>query len=438
MNRISLYFITTFISVLGISASASAQQLMSLQDAIRIGLKNNYDILMAKNQEEASALNYNYAYGAFLPTLNGAGSRTWSSTDVLQKTSNGNVTDKKNSPANNLSLSANLNWTLFDGLKVFATKNKLEQIKEAGGLGFKNQVINSVAGIIGAYYDIVQQKEQLKSISDQMAISQERVKIASLQFSVGSGSKLALLQAQVDLNAQKAAYLQQQTTIDESKAVLNQLIALPTSNDYDVEDTIPVNMNMDYNQVSQQVAGNNIGLQIAQKNIDISKTALQEIQRSRFPVISFISSYNYSKVNSGAGFFLLNQSNGPSYGFTASVPIFNGFNINREAKSAQLNILYQQLTYENQRSQTDLAVQNAYKEYDYYKKALALEEENLGVAQENVTVSLEAFRQGQTTTVDVKVAQQGLADAMYRLISARYNAKLAETNLLKLEGNLVK
>lgn len=438
MKLIKRYFVLFFLPALCISVPAAAQKVMSLQDAIQTGLKNNYDILMARNQEEAAALNYRYAFGAFLPDINGSASRTWSSTNVFQKYTNGNSVDKKNSPANNLSVSANLNWTLFDGLKVFATKKKLEEIKEAGSLSFKEQVITSVANIIAAYYDVVQQKEQLNSISQQMDISKERVQVASVQFNVGSGSKLALLQAEVDLNAQKAAYLQQQTAIEESKATLNQLIALPAGNDYDVEDTIPVNMSLDYHEVSQGVSLNNPALQLAQKNIAISQSALQEIQRSRFPTLSFISSYSYSKVNSGAGFFLLNQSNGPTYGFTASIPIFNGFNINRQAKSAQLNILYEQLSYENQRSQTDLSLQNAFRNYDYYKKAIELEEQNLGVAQENVKVALEAFKQGQSTTVDVKIAQQGLADALYRLISARYNAKLAETNLLKLEGNLVR
>lgn len=437
MNRkhplVILFSLGIFLSV-----NSHAQQVMSLEDAIRIGLKNNYNILMAKNQEEAATLNYRYAFGAFLPSLNGNASRTWSRADVMQKYSNGNIVDKNGTPSNNLNLSANLNWTLFDGLRVFATKDKLEQIKEAGSLSVKNQLISSVADIISAYYDIVQQKQQLRSISDQMNISEERLKIASLKFQVGSSSKLDMLQAQVDLNAQKAAYLLQQTAIDESKAVLNQLIALPGSNEYEVTDSIPVDMTLGYDALKQQVSEHNPGLQLAQKNIDISRLTLKEIQRSRFPTLSFTSSYAYSKVNSGAGFFILNQNKGLTYGFNASVPIFSGFNINRQAKEAQLSIQYQQLTYENQRSQTDLAVQNAYKEYDYYKKALALEEENLGVAQENVTVSLEAFKQGQSTTVDVKVAQQGLADAMYRLISARYNAKLAETNLLKLEGNLVK
>jgi outer membrane protein TolC len=177
---------------------------------------------------------------------------------------------------------------------------------------------------------------------------------------------------------------------------------------------------------------------LAQKDIDISRLSLKEIQRSRFPTISFNSSYAYSKQSSEAGFSLFNRNKGFSYGFSASIPILEGFNITHQAKSAQLGIAYQQLNYQNQRSQVSLQLQNAFKSYDYFKKATLLEVQNLGVAEENVRVTLAAFKQGQVSSLEVKEAQQSLADARYRLISARYNAKLAETTLLQLKGNLLK
>lgn len=419
--------------------ASEQQELLTLDEAISIGLKNNYNILMAKNLEEAAALNYHYAFGAFLPTLTGSASRTWSRVDVNQKYSNGNNVERKRSRSNNTSLSADLNWTLFDGLRVFATKDKLKAIQEAGTLNVKDQVVNSIAQIIHAYYTIIQQKQQLQSIAEQMSISQERVKIAKNKFQSGLGSKIDLLQAQVDLNAQKSAYLQQQTFIDESKASLNRLIAVPPQqNNYLVGDTIPVNLNLNYANLQQQALSENPELLLAKKDILISKLSLKEIQRSRWPVISFNSSYSYSKQNSQAGFFLFNQSKGLDYGFSASIPIFQGFNITRQAKSAKLDIAYQQLNYQDLHSQVSLALQNAFKDYEYYKKAMLLEEENLGVAEENVKVTLAAFRLGQISSLEVKEAQQSLADARYRLITARYNAKVSETNLLRLKGDLLK
>lgn len=426
--------------LLGVCATlpSAAQQVMTLEDAISIGMKNNYDILMARNQQDAADLDYQYAFGAFLPQIHGAASKTWSAADIKQRYSNGNDVKKDNSKSHNVGLSAALNWTLFDGLKVFATKDKLQAIQQAGAYTVKDQVITTVSGIIQAYYNIVQSKQQLASINEQMSISQERVNIANNKFTSGLGSKIDLLQAQVDLNAQKSAYLQQQTLIDEHKATLNQLIALPPDNEYDVSDSIPLNMGLELDVIRQRALAENPGLLLAKKDVDISRLSLKEIQRSRFPTISFNSSYGFTRQSSEAGFSLYNQNKGLTYGFSASIPIFEGFNTTREAKSAKLDIDYQQLNLKNEQSRVTLQVRNAFKDYQYYKKALELEQENLGIAKENVKVNLAAFRLGQVSSLEVKEAQQSLSDAEYRLITARYNAKLAETSLLRLQGNLMR
>lgn len=426
-----------FLSVCAIVPCA-AQQLMTLDNAISIGIKNNYDILMARNQKQAADLDYQYAFGAFLPQINGNASKTWSKADIKQKYSNGNDVEKNGSKSHNIGLSAELNWTLFDGLRVFATKDKLKAIQQAGAYSVKEQIVTSVSEIIQAYYNIVQSRQQLASITEQMSISQERVNIANNKFTSGLGSKVDLLQAQVDLNAQKSALLQQQTLIDQNKAVLNQLIALPPDNDYTVADSIPLDMGLELEPIRQRALEDNPGLLVAKTDVDISRLGLKEIQRSRFPTISFNSTYGFTRSSSEAGFSLYNQNKGLTYGFSASIPIFEGFNTNREVKSAKLDIDYQKLNLQNAQSQVTLQVRNAFKDYEYYKRALELEEQNLGIAEENVKVNLAAFRLGQVSSLEVKEAQQSLSDAEFRLITARYNAKLSETTLMKLQGMLVK
>ncbi len=439
MNRRNLFFgAVVCLCSMALSGRLAGQELMRVEDAIAIGLKNNYNILMAKNAEEAAALDYRYAFGAFLPVISGSATRSWTTANIKQKYSNGNDVERESSHSNNIHLSADLDWTLFDGLRVFATKDKLKAIQEAGALSVKAQVVNTIANIIQAYYNIVQTKQQLQSLAEQMSISEERVKIADNKFRSGLGSKIELLQAQVDLNAQKAAQLQQQTLITQNKAILNQLIALPADNDYAVSDSIPVDLNLSYPDIEQAALAQNPELLFAKKNIDISRLSLKEVLRSRLPVISFNSAYVFNKQASQAGFSLFNQSLGFNYGFSASIPILQGFSIKRQAESAKLDIAYQELNYANQQSQVSLELQNAYKDYQYYKQAIQLEEQNVQVAEENAQVTLAAFRVGQITSLEVKEAQRSLAEAQFRLITARYNAKEAETRLLRLRGDLLK
>jgi outer membrane protein len=81
---------------------------------------------------------------------------------------------------------------------------------------------------------------------------------------------------------------------------------------------------------------------------------------------------------------------------------------------------------------------NAFKNYEWQKKALVLEEESIKLAKENVDIVLQVYKLNSTTLIQLKEAQKSLLDAQTRLINARYNTKLAETELLRLKGEIIK
>ncbi|GAA0528038.1 TolC family protein [Chitinophaga japonensis] len=433
-----------FIFILSLLAiKGHTQQVLTLEQAIDLALKNNYDIRLARNDADVAANDYAYANFAFAPRLNGTAGRTWSHQATKQEFANGNKRDTSGIKSNNYTANISLNWTLFDGLKMFATRQRLESVRDLGELALKEQVINTIADIIRSYYDIVQQKQQLRNIAEQLSISEERVKLSDAKFQTGLGPKTDLLQSRVDYNAQKAAYLLQQTQIVQSKATLNQLMAVATANTtYDVQDSIPINMDLHYGDLRQAVMQQNAALGIARQQLGISEIQLKEARADYFPVLSFNSAYNFSRVNSNAATNsfspIFNQNGVFNYGVTASIPIFNGLNVRRQVRNAKLNVEYQQLWLDNAQTLVSLSVDSTFKNYEYYKTAVTLEEENIGLARENAMVALERFRQGVSTTLEVKLAQQSLQDAFNRLIMARYRTKLAETELLRLQGELLK
>ena len=82
-----------------------------------------------------------------------------------------------------------------------------------------------------------------------------------------------------------------------------------------------------------------------------------------------------------------------------------------------------------------------YQSYQVYKSALAslqLNQDNTSLAKENMDITLESFRLGKATTLELKEAQKSYEDALTLLLQTRYTAKIAETDLLKLKGELVK
>ncbi len=422
--------------------NVSAQNILTAEDAVATALKNNYDIQLLRNDSAAYALDKSYARAAFLPRVNANTGLVYNNNDQLQKFSDGTTRERKGIRSNNLAGAVQLNWTLFDGFKMFATHDKLNEFVKLGELNIKNQMVITVAGVLKSYYNIVHQKQQIKAVEEQMSINEERVKQADKKLSVGLGAKPELLQAKLDLNAQKAARLKEQTLVVQYKEQLNQLMNVALNTPYDVTDTILINNNILLPDVMMAAETNNPQLLVTKKNIDINYLTLKERKADRFPIVSFNSAYNYSKTDNKAVVNpftpLFNRNNGFNYGIGVTIPVLNGFNTKRLIQQTQLDIDYLKLFYQNQKSQIELGITNAFKDYELQKQALALEEENILLAKENVMISLERYRLGISTYLELRETQKSLEDGYNRLLLARYNTKLAEIELMRLKGDLVK
>jgi len=420
----------------------SQQQLVTLQDAIAATLRNNYDILLVKTDSAAAAIDKEYIYAGFLPTVNGIVSRTQNTSTQKQVLVDHSTRTGKDVQNINLNAAVNLNWVLFDGLQMFAIRDRLNQQFDLEKINLNNQVVNSTAEVVNAYYIIVRQKQQLKAIEEQMSINEERVKLADRKLSVGLGTKPELLQAKVDLNAQKAIHLQQQTIMEQAKEELNQLTGMRLPAFYEVTDSIPINDSYHIEDIQNNIEQTNLTIQQYAKNVDISKTLLREAQGARWPTISFGSGYTFSKTDTrnviNPYSTIFNRNTGFNFGFTANVPILNYMNVNRSIKQARLNIDYNETSLSRQKNMINMSVRVGYNNYRYQLSALRLEEENIELAKENVAIALERFRLGVSTYLELREAQKSLEDAYDRLIAARYNTKLAETELLRLKGELVR
>ena len=434
--------IVLFSFTLGFTGTSFAQHVLTVEDAIAATLKNNFDIQLLRNDSSAYALDKSYARAAFLPRLNATAGFVANNNDQKQRFSDGTKRQSNGIRSTNLNGSIQLNWTLFDGFKMFATRDKLAEMVRLGELNIKNQMVTSIAAIINNYYNIVRQKQQLKAIEEQMGLNEERVKLAEKKFSVGLGAKPELLQAKVDLNAQKAARLKQQTLIEQLKEQLNQLMNVEMNTPYEVADSIPFKENITLGDIMNGVEKNNPALLVIKKNIDINKLTLKEKKAERYPVVSFNSAYNYSKTNNKSVVNpftpLYNRNNGFNYGLGVTIPILNGFNVKRQIQQTQLDIDYLNISYNAQKARIDLGITNAFKDYTLQKKMLALEEENILLAKENVFIAVERLRLGISTYLELRETQKSLEQAYDRLIAARYNTKLAETELLRLKGDLIK
>ncbi|MFL5753880.1 MAG: TolC family protein, partial [Bacteroidia bacterium] len=107
-------------------------------------------------------------------------------------------------------------------------------------------------------------------------------------------------------------------------------------------------------------------------------------------------------------------------------------------RNAQFNLQQSQLQYQQTASIVQSNLLKAWKNLNAASEAMKLEEDNILIARENVAIALERFRIGSSNNLEVLLAQRSFADATARLATARYDAKAAETELKRLNGELVK
>ena len=418
-----------------------AQKILTVEEAIATVLKNNYDIELLRNDSASYALDKSYAKAAFMPRINSTTGFVLNNNDQLQKFTDGTKRERKAIRSNNLAGSVQLNWTLFNGHKMVTTREKLNEFVKLGDLAIKNQMITSVASLLVNYYNIVHQKQQLKAVEEQMSINEERVKLSEKKLSVGLGAKPELLQAKVDLNAQKSARLKQQTLIAQLKEQLNLIMNIPSAVGYEVSDSIVINNRLLLQDLISSLESTSPTLLLTKKNIDISQLVMKERKADRYPIVSFNSNYNYSKTDNQAVVNpftpLYSRNNGFNYGLGITIPILNGLNTKRLIQQSQLEISFLKLSYQSQQATLNTNITKAFKEYTMQQQALLLEEDNILLAKENVFISLERYRLGVSTYLELRETQKSLEDAYTRLLAARYNTKLAEIELLRLNGNLM-
>lgn len=443
MNRFKFFKRSIGIVVLLFGNIASAQDTLTVEKAIATALNNNYDILLSRQDSASVAISNEYRNAVFLPTLNANSTLLFNTNAQRSKFASGKDTTRTGIHTSNVNASLNLNWTLFDGLRMFIARDRLDVATIRGSLVIKNQVVNTISDVIKTYYDIVRQKQLLKNIEEQMSLSADRLRLAQYKLDIGVGIKPDVLQAQIDYNTQHAAHINQLSIIDQRKHDLNRLMNVPQTVDYEVSDTILAASDLVLGDLMKDIEETSPTLRLARTDVDLAHLDVREAKALRFPTIGFTSAYSFTRNTNNSvvnpiAQALFNQNRGFNYGLTASIPIFNRFSVKQQIRQAELSVNYSKLQLENQQSIVNTNILNNYRSYVAQKEIVGVNDSSVVLARENLSIERERYRLGATTFIELRQAEENLANAITNSITTRYNLKVAETELLRLRGDLIR
>ncbi|TGD56971.1 TolC family protein [Flavobacterium humi] len=422
--------------LLVVFAEAQAQEILTVEDAITIALKNNYDIKIASNAVKIDSMGVSVANAGMLPKLDATLTQSNNIQNSKQTQSNGEVRELDNAKNNSLNYGVTLGWTVFDGLRMFARYDQLKELQKQGETELKMTILTKVGDVMTAYYDLVQQQELLKALDTTIVISKQRLKTAENRFTIGKAAKLEVLNAQVDLNTDTSNLVKQKEFFETAKIRLNELMARDLTTNFSVVEEVVLNDKLQLADLNALVEKQNPQLQLALINKRVVELDLKQVQANRYPTIRLNAGYMFNETESSLGFTSQSSSRGFNYGVSATMNIFNGFQQNRNVRIAKMQIENSSLAIEQQKLTINAQLATAFQTYLTNVELVKLEESNEAIAKRNLEITLEKFRIGTISTLEFRSAQQNYITAVARNSNARFQAKISEVALHEITGNI--
>jgi outer membrane protein len=424
------------LALAGMLTNIQAQEILTLEDAISVALKNNYDIKMASNAVRIDSMGVSFANAGMLPRIDASLTKNNNIQNSKQTQSNGEIRELDNAKNNSLNYGVTLGWTIFDGLGMFVRYDQLKQFQKQGETELKMTILTKVGDVMTTYYDLVQQHELLKALDTTIVISKQRLKTAENRFIIGKASKLEVLNAQVDLNTDSSNLLKQKEYIENTKIRLNELLARDLTIDFKVVEEVAINDKLQLAELNTLVELQNPQLQLALISKRIAELDLKQVQANRYPIIKVNSGYSFNETESSLGFTSQSSSRGLNYGLSATMNIFNGFQQNRNVKIAKMQIENSTLAVEQQKQTIHAQLATAFQTYLTNIELAKLEESNEAIAKKNLDITLEKFKIGTIPAIEFRNAQQNFVNAIARNSSAKFQAKISEVTLNQITGNI--
>ncbi len=407
------------------SASISAQQeSLSLSSAIEKTLEYNYGIRISRSDVQVSGINNSWGTAGRYPNIgfDASSNNTYNITDATS--------------ANRLYAGIGLNWTIFDGFRINFTKDKLESLEELsqGRLGVV--IENTIEDVVMGYYNVLLQQENLDVLVTVMTLSKDRFDYETARHELGGTVTYNVLQAKNVYLNDKALFMTQEVRVRNSVRDLNFLMGAdpaamwnfpdpfePNTGEYILGDLTGKMM-----RNNQTLRNQYTNLQLKQKDIDLSKSAL-------YPSLSLAAGMD---ENIGDAQFIGNTDALSTYGnLRLSWDIYTGGNRKRSLEIARINEEIAGVEIDRMEHALMNELLNLYDFYSIRIALLEVADESLEASELNMSIADEKFRTGAINSFQYRDIQLIYLNSALQRLQAIFNLIGSRTSLTRLTGGFL-
>ncbi len=440
---------TIFMLLVFIGISTRAQeQLLLKDDAVSTALYNNFGIKVAKNQVEIAENNQSILNTGFLPTLTGSAGATYNRDDATiefpgQIQENGNPrpdVELNKAEAQRYNSSLSLDYTLFDGMGRFYNYKSLKEQYQLSELQARETIENTVLQLLSIYFEVARLSENVNVFKQALEISKDRITRAEYAFEYGQNTKLNILNAQVDVTNDSINLLNAHQQLSNTKRDLNVVLNQNLNDTFMVDTVVVFIPRLQLDDYISLAKDNNVALLQTKKNLLINEYDIKISRSGYLPTIGLNGTYGWNLNQSAASAFFPGTNN-ETYNFSLGARLtwnlFDGGGTTVRIKNAKIAYENQELLKKQIELEVDRDILNALDIYENRLNIYSIQEQNVITNENNFERSKEQFQLGRITSIEFRQAQINLLNAQTNKNLAKYDAKLAELQLLQLTGQLL-
>ncbi len=433
-------FYTTILVFMLVGQWALAQdQILTKQEAINMVLENNLGIQVAKNSQLIDENNAGILNSGYLPTLSGVAGGTIDKQNSEGVLANGDTRTAEGAETRRYNASVSLNYTLFDGLGRYYDYKSFKERSQQSELEVRQTIETTILQLFSVYYEAARLTEQTNTLEQALEISKDRLKRAKYQFEFGQNTGLDVLNAEVDINTDSINLLNSRQLLRNTLRDLNLILNRELATQFEADTTVNFVPGLEMENMRLEAKENNVRMQIVEKDINISNYNFKASKSGYLPTIGLTGTYgwNESTNNSPLAFALQNTSTGVTGAVNLSWNLFDGGRTITTVKNAKISYANQELAKKQIELEVERDIRNAWDSYTNALYVLEVQEKNLQTNLNNFNRTDERYKLGQVTSIEFRQAQLNLLNAVLAKSQAKYNAKIAELQMLQISGQLL-
>ena len=417
-----------------------AQELLTKQEAVALMLDKNFGIEIAKNNLEIAENNKGILNSGYLPSLDARAGALYEIQDRLAEVVGQPDLDQQDLESEFYDTSLNFNYTLFDGLGRLYNFKRLKELYDLSELEVRETIESTLIQLFSVYYEVARISENVEIQRQNLKLSKDRLKRAEYLFEYGQVNKLQVLNADVDVSNDSITLITQIQTLENAKRDLKVVMNDMELADFNVDTTVNFIPMLKIEDFIEDYRLNNVSILQIDKSLEVSEYDKKISQTGYLPTIDLIGSYGWNRNTSPETPFFpgsTQTSNRLTAGISLNWNIFDSGQTSTRIQNAKIDYENQELLKQQIELEVDRDIQNALNTYRTRLYVYNLQQKNVKTNLNNFNRTQSQFDLGQVTSLEFRQAQINLRNAEISYNFAKYDAKLAELQLLQLTGQIL-